>query len=117
MGTINLEDIKAGMILGGDIKDRNGLVLLSAGHEITEKHLKILKMWGIMEVDIEGVTREETISEATSQIDPLLLQEAETKIREQFRHTDMENRFMNELFRLLTLRSVHETLRGENHGS
>jgi len=117
MGTINLEDIKAGMILGRDIKDRNGLVLLSAGHEITEKHLKILKMWGIMEADIEGVTREETISEAASQIDPLLLQETENQIREQFRHADMKNPFMNELFRLLTLRGVHETLRREDHGS
>jgi hypothetical protein len=117
MGIINIEDIKAGMILGKDLKDRSGLVLLSAGHEITEKHLKILRMWGIMEADIQGVTREETISKAASHIDPVLLQEAESQIREQFLHADLKNPFVNELFRLLTLRRVFETSGGKRHVS
>jgi len=117
MGIINIEDIKAGMILGKDLKDRSGLVLLEAGQEITEKHLKILRMWGVTEAEIKGVTREETISRATSQIDPILLREAEIQVRERFRHTDLRNPFVNELFRLLTLRRVHETSEEASHGS
>jgi hypothetical protein len=117
MGAINIEDVKPGMILAKDLRDRSGLILLSAGHEITEKHLKILRMWGIMEAEIEGVTREETISRTISQIDPVLLREAEIQVREQFRHADLSNPFVNELFRLLILRRVHETSGEESHGS
>lgn len=116
MGMINIEDVKPGMILGKDLKDRSGLVLLRSGHEVTEKHLRILKMWGIMEADIEGVTREGTISKVSSQIDPLLLQETETQVREQFRHADLKSPFVNELFRLLTLRRALQKSEEGNHG-
>jgi len=116
MGIICLEDIRPGMILGKDLKDRNGLVLLREGHEITEKHLKILKMWGIIEADIQGVTREEVISKTASQVDPDQLREVENQAREWFHHTDLRHPFMKELFHLLTLRKALQKL-GEDHGS
>lgn len=106
MGIINLEDIKHGMVLAKDLKDRSGLVLLGAGNEITEKHLRILKMWGITEADIEGVTREEAQPNTTSEIDTFLFQEAEIRLREQFYHTDLKHPFIQELFRLLTFQRV-----------
>jgi hypothetical protein len=117
MGIINIEDIKPGMILKKELRDRSGLVLLSAGQEVTEKHLKILKMWGITEAEILGVEREEAASRVTSQIDPLMLQEAEAKFREEFRHADLKNPFMNELFRLLILRKVLQKSGEKGHGS
>ena len=104
MGIINLENIEAGMILRSDIKAKNGMILLRAGNEITQRHLKILRMWGVTEADIEGEDREEILSKAAAQIDPLLLQEAEAKAHRLFRHGDREHPFMKELLRLVTLR-------------
>jgi hypothetical protein len=106
MGIINLEDIRPGMILGCDLKDRGGRVLLSAAIEITEKHLRIFKMWGITEADIQGVEKEEIISKATEEIDPALLHGAEAQAGHFFLHTDRQHPFMHELFRLVTLRMV-----------
>jgi hypothetical protein len=103
MGVINIEHIESGMILGRDITNRNGLVLLKAGKEVTEKHLKILSMWGITEADIKGIDKEEIMHKATVEIDPQIIEEAKMKAREIFRHTDQEHPFIRELFRLVTL--------------
>ena len=106
MGVINLEDIESGMILARDIINKNGLILLKAGNEITEKHLRILKMWGIAEADIKGIEKEEILDKAAAIIDPRLLEEATTKALEIFQHTDRQHPFIKELFRLVTLRLV-----------
>ena len=104
MGLINLDNIESGMTLGRDIVNRNGLALLKAGEKITEKHLRILKMWGITEADIKGVDKEEILQKSAAEIDPRVLEEASAKVNEIFRHTDREHPFIEELIRLVTLR-------------
>ena len=106
MARINLEDVQPGMVLESDAKDRNGRVLLGAGNVLTEKHLKIFKMWGVTEADVKGIEKEEVAARAVSGFDPLLLGEIEEQMRERFRHTDMKHAFNSELFRLITLRLV-----------
>lgn len=108
MGVINFEDIKPGMILSRDIISRNGVVLLNAGKEITEKHLRILGMWGISEADIKGIDREDMLNKTAAEIDPRFLEEATRKAHEIFRHTDREHGFIKELFRLVTLRLARD---------
>lgn len=117
MGIIHIKNIKPGMILKKELKDRSGIVLLGAGQEVTEQHLKILKMWGIIEADILGVMKEETTSEIPSQIDPFFIQEAETQFQELFRHTDLKHPFMKELFGLVTLRKILHPSERKSHGS
>ncbi len=117
MGIIGIEEIRPGMILEKDLRDRSGLILLGAGQEITEKHLKIFKMWGIVEADIQGVTREETLSQITSQIDPLLIQEVESQLREEFKHTNLKHPFIQEIFRLVTLKRVLKKSGKNEHDS
>ena len=117
MGIINLEDIQPGMILDTDVKDHSGRLLLSAGSEITDKHLKIFRMWGIAEADIRGIEKEEVAVKTTAQIDPSLRQEAEAKGRELFRHTDLEHPFVKELFRLFTVRMARHKSGDDNHVS
>jgi hypothetical protein len=106
MGIINLEDIQEGMILADDIKDRNGRVLLAGGSKISEKHLRVFRMWGVTEADIQGIEREELAANIVAQLDPSLLKEAENETRERFYHLKMDDPFIMELFRLLTLRIV-----------
>ncbi len=104
MGVINLEDIEPGMTLECNIVNRNGLVLLRGEEEITQKHLRILRMWGITEAAIKGVGREEVMDKFAAKIDPRLLEEATTKAYEIFRHNDRKHPFIKELLRLATLR-------------
>jgi hypothetical protein len=112
MGIINLEDIQVGMLLAGDIKERSGRVLLAGGSEITEKHLRVFKMWGITEADIKNVDQEEIAANIVAQLDPFLFQNVQNRVRERFCLADMEHPFMEELFRLVTLRQVRHQSKG-----
>ena len=108
MGVINIEDIRPGMILAESVKDRRGRVLLGEGSGITERHLKILRMWGITEADIQGVEREQVVAQAVAELDASLLQAAEARAQQLFQHTDREHPAIRELFRLCSVRIARD---------
>lgn len=116
MGVVSLEALKPGMILAGDIRDRNGRVLLSAGAEITEKHLRIFKMWGIHAASVQGEEKEDSFSKSASEINQDLLHEAERRTAELFCHNDLAHPFIRELFHLVTLENLNR-LEDQNRGS
>jgi len=112
MGKVNLENLKPGMILATKVVERGGRVLLGVGVELTEKHISIFKKWGITEADVQKVTQEEAAATASAQLDPLLLQEAETRMAKLFHLTDRNDPLITELFRLCTIRWVRKNARG-----
>ena len=116
MGKILFEALRPGMNLAGDVVERTGRVLLRAGTEITEKHLDILRKWGVTEVDTVGTTPEVPAG-APEAVDPAVLRAAEDKAQMLFRHTDREHPAIRELFRLCALRIARQSLRGETHVS
>ena len=115
MGIINLEDIQVGMVLAGDVRERSGRILLACGSEIKEQHLRVFKMWGITEADIRAVEKEEIAANIIAQLDPFMFQEVEGRLRESFRLVDMEQPFMKEVFRLVTLREVRRRSKGRTN--
>ena len=54
MPRISTDKLLAGMILKVDVTDPSGRMLLKSGIEIEEKHLKILRTWGVMGVEVES---------------------------------------------------------------
>lgn len=110
MGRLNIDEVQAGMVLAADVIDRNGRVLLKSGLSVTDKHLTILKQWGITDADIQDVDREEITAKATEGLDPELLSKTETKYQELFIHTDRRHPFIQELFRLSVLRIVNHNM-------
>lgn len=101
MTTLNLDDLKPGMVLCADAQHHTGQVLLKAGVELTEKHLKIFHKWGLTEADVEG----DDLSPGGKQadLDPATLARAETRAQERFQHTDLTQPAIAELFRLTVL--------------
>jgi hypothetical protein len=91
------------MVLAENAVDRNGRVLLKAGTELTEKHLKVFKTWGLTEANIEGISREDVVDSVAEQVDPQLLEEVDQRLRVLFQHVDLEHPAMAELFRLRKL--------------
>jgi hypothetical protein len=101
------------MKLAGDVTERSGRVLLRAETEITEKHLSILKKWGVTEVDAIGT--EDNPAEEVQPIGPSILREAELKAEALFRHTDRKHPAICELFRLCALRMARHELGARKH--
>jgi putative nucleotidyltransferase with HDIG domain len=113
MGIITLQDIKPSMTLAEDLRDRNGRFLLAKGTNLTSKHLRVLKIWGVIEADIEDATQDEIDGGGSLNVDPHLLEAAEDLIRERFSHFDLNQSPNPELFRLCALRKI-EKLNGSN---
>jgi hypothetical protein len=106
MGKVNLENISPGMVLGKDVKERSGRVLLRAGTEISDRHMNILKTWGVTEVDVENLTQQEVNAQVTQQLDPAALKIAEEQVSYLFSHTDKEHPAMRELMRISVMKQV-----------
>ena len=106
MPKLAISDIEAGMVLSSDVKDRGGRMLLKSGVELTEKHLKVFKTWGIVQVGIEG--EESTTTSLQSVIDahPELQEEANHVVKNVFKHVDLDHPFYTELTTLWIQRHI-----------
>lgn len=117
MANLAIEYVKPGMVLDSDVKDRNGRLLLHSGTEIKEKHINIFLAWGIPEVDIRGVTKDDVASEMSDQVDPEILRKVEMELGDLFIHADREHPMLQELFRLCTLRRARTLAAGADDGT
>jgi hypothetical protein len=113
MGTINAGDVHVDMVLARDVKNINGQLLMPKGLKISEKHLSLLNAWGITEVEIEGITKEEMASRTAARLDPKILAEAEADIAELFRHADRKHAAVQELFSQCVLRLARSRSSGD----
>ena len=108
MGKVNLENVSPGMVLEKDVKERSGRVLLRAGTEISDRHMNILKTWGVTEVDVENLTQAEVNAQVTQQLDPEALKIAEEQVSHLFCHTDKEHPAMRKLMRISVMKQVRK---------
>jgi HD-like signal output (HDOD) protein len=104
MASVNVAQIEPGMVLGDDLKDQNGRFLLAKGVELSTKHLKIMKTWGVVEADIEGVTEQEMGEKQAADIDPKILEKAEEIEKQRFILSDLEHEAVHHLFQICVLR-------------
>jgi len=100
MGKILTDNLAQGMILTSDVLDRSGRLLLKSGTELTDRHLYILRTWGIVEVDIAGMEDNDTNATPDKTIDPALRSILEDKIMPLFLHADLSHPFMHGLLRM-----------------
>ncbi len=112
MSAISINSIKAGMVLASDARDRNGRLLIRTGTSLTDESVRILKIWGVLEVDVEGVSRENLEDEALNVVDPAILAQASAEVAERFCFNDPDNPAVVELKRLCTQRNVEDLLSG-----
>lgn len=54
MPRISTSKLQPGMVLGADVKDLSGRLLLSAGTEMQQRQLKVLRTWGVLAVEVVG---------------------------------------------------------------
>jgi HD-like signal output (HDOD) protein len=118
MGVISLNAVKPGMTLAQDVRDRNGRLLIRVGNPLTDGHVRILKIWGVVEIDVVGFDRDEIESVRSAGIDPKILAAAEAQVADLFRHNDPKLPAVAELMRFCTLRKAQELqAQGVNQGA
>ena len=100
MGIVKVSHLKPDMLLCSDLKDRNGRLLVAAGTRLTDKHVRIIKIWGVVEADIEGASEQDAVPPADEAIDPIVFKAAEEMVLERFRYNNRESAVIAELFNI-----------------
>jgi len=53
MASVSISDVETGMVLIKDVVDKQNRVLLRGEVELTEKHIRILRTWGITTIEVD----------------------------------------------------------------
>lgn len=106
MSAIHLDNIAAGMVLGKQVCDVTGRVLLPEGVTLSEKHVRILRTWGILEVEVIGDSDRPPEHASSVCLDPARVAAAEAYLRPLFVHNDLVDAAVAELFRVCVERKA-----------
>jgi hypothetical protein len=87
MGMIPLDHVMEGAVLEKDITDE-GQILIKSGIQLTERHLKLCRSWGITELPIKGSDANQLEQGFLASIPPEVMQEAEQKRNQKFKLLD-----------------------------
>ncbi len=98
MSKINVRDLRPGMKLSSDVVGNNGRLLLVKGTLFDEKKIRVLNIWGVTDVDIQGVDKHDVEVSAMSQFDELVFEECKQRLMVLFGAVNLKNEFMSELF-------------------
>lgn len=92
-----MDSVCEGMIVAADVKNMDDMLLIPAGCELSARHIKVLRTWGIAEIQVDG---EEQASTTMMKIAPEVLERLEAELRKQFWSLDPESEAQKEVFNL-----------------
>ena len=101
MAKVNTSNLQSGWVLAEDVYDLNGRFLMGKDCELTDKHIRALRAWGVNSVEVEGDDIPDT--DSTVELPDELLTAINTEQQDRFKFNDMEDSFINELYRLSSL--------------
>lgn len=99
MALISIEEVKAGLVLEKDVKNSHGQILIRAGAELTDRHLTLLRSWGIVEITVKGAGPSRNDLLELQDITPENFAKAENMLRDKFVCAALSDPVMKELFR------------------
>ncbi|MBF0481023.1 MAG: HDOD domain-containing protein [Desulfovibrionaceae bacterium] len=100
MTRINTKELAAGMRLAEDVVGSNGRLLMLKDTELDAKHLRILNVWGVSEVEIAGSDSEQDAPARHAPADPEILAASERFALDIFGKAAASGEFAAELLRL-----------------
>ena len=99
MVLLSVNDLKDGMVLSTEVKNKHGNVLLKKGDTLSEKHIMLLKSWGITEADIEGVDKDQVEKKEKEALSTDAMASIEKELKDLFSDFG-DNPLMEELYRV-----------------
>ena len=116
MGIIAVNDIIEGMILSEDVKDISSRFLFPKGEILRPEYKRILKIWGVCEICIEGDYGREENPENVPDLE--FIEKVRENTKFVFKYVDLENPAIKEIFRLSVLyRSQNNILLSNERGN
>jgi HD-like signal output (HDOD) protein len=98
MGFVAVDNLEQGMIIGEDVRDINTRLLLSKGQKIDFKHIRVLKIWGVTEVNVVGAQSDRAAEMVLA--DPQKERRIKDVLDTVFKHVNLKNPILNEIYRI-----------------
>jgi putative nucleotidyltransferase with HDIG domain len=99
MGKVGIHQLTPGMILNQDVTDPSGRLLAAAGQELTEKLIRVFKIWGVADLRVKA-SDDADPAIAEDAVPPEIRRKAEEITRYRFQYNDLNDPFVEELFRI-----------------
>lgn len=80
MGILNINDLKAGMVLAQSAMNKHGAVILGEGCVLTQRKINSFKAWGVTEVDIQDIDSDQVVQEAREALSKDIVESIERKL-------------------------------------
>ena len=110
MGVLNISDLKAGMALAQDVRNKHGNILLKQGDILTEKHIMILKSWGITETDIKDMDKIQLEKRDMESLSVNIIALVEQEVKELFPVFN-NNPVMEEIYRIVKKIKIRQAIK------
>ena len=110
MVRVKSEELQPGMVVAGDVKNIDGMLLAPAGCELSERQIDILQTWGVTEVEIEASEEQARARDPLSQLPPETLAKITADLRARFWRPDEFGPVPAEIFKLMLLRQAQRNL-------
>lgn len=109
MKRLSMHELVPGMILESPVRDQKGRFIIPAGETVTEKHIRICKIWGATDIWVKTSDSDDhaPARSGTEIPEPVRFQ-AEQKVRERFGGNDLENEFLAKVFDMAVHRKAME---------
>lgn len=95
MSRISTDKLQPGMVLADDVKDLSGRMLLTCGTAIQEKHLRVLRTWGILGVEVEGEGESEAEIFSLDDLPAEAVAKIEAELEKRFTGVDLSHPVMS----------------------
>jgi HD-like signal output (HDOD) protein len=110
MALMKVEKLMPGMVLSEDVIGANARLLLTKGLELGDKHLRILKMWGVFEVFVDAPDSDDSNDALTDSEHFGMISE---DVKKKFSNLDSGHPAISEILRLsICYRLEHQLLPG-----
>jgi hypothetical protein len=115
MQRLSTDKLQTGMVLGSDVKDLSGRMLLKSDTVIEEKHLRVLRTWGVLAVDVQ-IEGEADTEQPTLELNDLpadVIAEIESEVERRFSAVDSSHPVMAALAELVKSRLATQYQSGQ----
>jgi hypothetical protein len=109
MGILNINELKEGMVLAADVKNKHGNIMIRQGMTLSERHIMLLKAWGVTEADVEGADRDQLHQEEMKTVSPEVIEAIEKNLREFFPPLE-GNEIMSEIYRIVKKLKIKQAM-------
>ena len=104
------EQLEEGMVVARDVKNIDGMLLVSTGTILTARQISILQTWGIAEIEVESTGESEGNDDPLSRLPPGKLEQITAELKARFWQSDTLSPVQLEVYNLMLYRQARRAV-------